>query len=910
MPFTPIEEQYYQSLFQEMCDACGVDLQGAPLTDYWDPNSHLIVERMRRWLARLRQSALHPEIGVGNRRALGRKDGPLRTVDQVLETMLEQTELNIRSDQRSLFISRLKRGQLFENSPRVKEASAIWKHVIEDANAIVFECRQQLQREIEASKVDRLAARKSKNKEASSDDESSDDDSEANDEASTRIGILRNRLNTILEVQHVAVFFCANAYFQIKSNEEMTKPGSDEFKELEKLETEGYEHAKKVRQEILKEIIGKNNRPMKRLARKASAEDFATIPEFITEEPKGGIESRRILEQLGELAGVLDAQANQLDDWRETTIRHLLKPLVDDEGMDATGDEYEQSTKTQEEVVVYVQALRAVIEDRHDALSGQENQLVKHETLAAIRLASNGEGAFPERTLELLSIREKLKPPKKLGSVRGILSDLRTLSTRLRNDAANGNSRAENELALVEQQMKMVQKHLSEQNKATASLRQEIDEYTSLMNLRVEYYRQLQHVSDMVAPLPEDHPPNLERTLLEAEEKLTSKIASSSSKRRYLLHLQEQSSTGHEERLCVICQTSFENGSLTVCGHIFCKDCMGLWWRAHRNCPVCKRKLTLDDLHDITYKPQELKMAEETTTSVALENQERTPESTSKKSAIYSQIGNDTLEQIKNIDLSGPSFTTKVDTLCRHLLWIRESDPGAKSIIFSQFKEFLDVLGQAFQHHRIGYSTIDKLSGIEKFKEDPGTECFLLHAKSQSSGLNLVNASHVFLCEPLINTALELQAIARVDRIGQEQATTVWLYLVDGTVEESIYDISVRRRMEHMGRSIKGKSKESTPELLDSSIEVANSLELQQAGLSSLLTKGKAGGEMVEKGDLWECLFGNRRERGVNGGVMNGVNGMNGRLNGANEAVGEQVEREVARHFGAEAAEQRMIEEL
>lgn len=898
MPFTPIEEQYYQSLFQEMCDACGVDPQGAPLTDYWDPNSPLIVERMRRWLARLRQSALHPEIGVDNRRALGRKDGPLRTVDQVLETMLEQTESNIRSDQRSLLISRIKRGQLFENSPRVKEALAIWKHVIEDANAIVFECRQQLQRQIEALKVDRLAASKSINKEVSSDDESSDDDSEADDEASTRIGILQNRLNSILEVQHVAVFFSANAYFQIKSNEEMTKPGSDEFKELEKLETEGYQHAKRVRQEILKEILEKNNRPMKRLAKKASSEDFATIPEFITEEPKGGIESRRILEQLGELAGVLDAQANQLDDWRETTIRHLLKPLVDNEDMDATGEEYEQSTKTQEEVVVYVQALRAAIEDRHDALSGQENQLVKYETLAALKLAGNEKGAFPEKTLELLSIRDRLKPPKQLGSVRGILSDLRILSTRLRNDAANGNSRAENELALVEQQMKMVQKHFSEQNKATASLRQEIDEYTSLMNLRVEYYRQLQRVSDMVAPLPEDHPPNLERTLLEAEKKLTSKIASLSSKRRYLLHLQEESSIGHEERVCVICETSFENGSLTVCGHIFCKDCMGLWWRAHRNCPVCKRKLTLDDLHDITYKPQELKMAEEAT-SVALENQERTLEATSKKSAIYSQIGNDILEQIKNIDLNGFSFTTKVDTLCRHLLWIRESDPGAKSIIFSQFKEFLDVLGQAFQHHRIGYSTIDKPGGIEKFKEDAGTECFLLHAKSQSSGLNLVNASHVFLCEPLINTALELQAIARVDRIGQEQATTVWLYLVDGTVEESIYDISVRRRMEHMGRSSKGKSKESTPELLDSSIEVANSLELQQAGLSSLLTKEKAGGEMVEKGDLWECLFGNRRERGVNG-----------RLNGANEAVGEQVEREVARHFGAEAAEQRMIEEL
>lgn len=172
-----------------------------------------------------------------------------------------------------------------------------------------------------------------------------------------------------------------------------------------------------------------------------------------------------------------------------------------------------------------------------------------------------------------------------------------------------------------------------------------------------------------------------------------------------------------------------------------------------------------------------------------------------------------------------------------------------------RYKDFLDVLGLAFSRYRIGFSSFDKPNGITAFKQDPGIECFLLHARAHSSGLNLVNASHVFLCEPLLNTALELQAIARVDRIGQEQETTVWLYIVEGTVEESIYNLSVRRRMEHMGRSLKGKSKESTPELLDTNLEAANSKELEEAPLSKLMGKGSAG-ERVDKGDLWECLFG------------------------------------------------------
>lgn len=281
-----------------------------------------------------------------------------------------------------------------------------------------------------------------------------------------------------------------------------------------------------------------------------------------------------------------------------------------------------------------------------------------------------------------------------------------------------------------------------------------------------------------------------------------------------------------------------------------------MWFNAHRTCPVCKRKLTRDNLHDITLKPQELKLHSENTPTPSKHN------STTKKTGIYSELNPEKLAEIKNIDLDGPNFTTKVDTLVRHIVWLREFDPGAKSIVFSQYAEFLHVLRQAFTRHRIGFASFTDKDGIRKFKEDPGVEVFLLHARAHSSGLNLVNASHVFLCEPILNTALELQAIARVDRIGQEHETTVWLYLVEGTVEESIYNLSVQRRMEHMGRHFKGKSTRSTPELLDANLEVANSMELQEASLGKLMGKGSIAGEVVDGGDLWTCLFGHVRADG------------------------------------------------
>jgi hypothetical protein len=85
MPFTPVEEQHYRQLFEEMCADIGLDTEGAPLSETWEPDS--VAESMRRWLVRLRQTALHPEVGGRNKKALGQKDRPLRTIDQVLDAV-------------------------------------------------------------------------------------------------------------------------------------------------------------------------------------------------------------------------------------------------------------------------------------------------------------------------------------------------------------------------------------------------------------------------------------------------------------------------------------------------------------------------------------------------------------------------------------------------------------------------------------------------------------------------------------------------------------------------------------------------------------------------------------------------------------------------------------------------------
>ena len=152
-------------------------------------------------------------------------------------------------------------------------------------------------------------------------------------------------------------------------------------------------------------------------------------------------------------------------------------------------------------------------------------------------------------------------------------------------------------------------------------------------------------------------------------------------------------------------------------------------------------------------------------------------------------------------DVKG-SYSTKIVSLVRGL---KRLPDGEKAIVFSEWEDMLKLLSHALDandipHQRCkGSKSVSK--GVARFKRDPDIRAMLLPFKSGSNGLNVIEATHVFLIEPLLNVAVEAQAIGRVHRIGQSKPTVVHRMIVEQTVEERVRKLSKQKlsALKHSG---------------------------------------------------------------------------------------------------------------
>lgn len=194
-----------------------------------------------------------------------------------------------------------------------------------------------------------------------------------------------------------------------------------------------------------------------------------------------------------------------------------------------------------------------------------------------------------------------------------------------------------------------------------------------------------------------------------------------------LRFLRNQSNAKDEEEDCVICQEKLSGERAVLkCGHSFCEPCLDLLkTKAHAGgpiaCPLRCRKRT---------DPKEVMFA--------------------------SNMRNDDGTQSKR-EIKG-SWGTKVTRLVGDVLDIR--DLGEKGVIFSQWEDMLDIVQQALLENGVNLARASSLRNIglstQQFRS-PDCTVLLLNVKNGAEGLTLVDATHVFLVEPLLNYGLDSQ---------------------------------------------------------------------------------------------------------------------------------------------------------
>lgn len=125
-----------------------------------------------------------------------------------------------------------------------------------------------------------------------------------------------------------------------------------------------------------------------------------------------------------------------------------------------------------------------------------------------------------------------------------------------------------------------------------------------------------------------------------------------------------------------------------------------------------------------------------------------------------------------------------------------------KIVIVSNYTTTLDMIERLLTSLSYTYLRLDGSTPVskrqplvERFNRSDQKSCFafLLSAKSGGVGLNLVGASRIVLFDIDWNPATDLQAMARIHRDGQKLPCKIYRFLVQGGLDEKIYQRQIMK---------------------------------------------------------------------------------------------------------------------
>ncbi|KAL4909815.1 hypothetical protein BDW74DRAFT_186258 [Aspergillus multicolor] len=148
-----------------------------------------------------------------------------------------------------------------------------------------------------------------------------------------------------------------------------------------------------------------------------------------------------------------------------------------------------------------------------------------------------------------------------------------------------------------------------------------------------------------------------------------------------------------------------------------------------------------------------------------------------------------------------PSCSAKIRVLDQLLHHLRTST-SEKIVLVSNYTSTLNLLANLLSSLSLPFLRLDgstpaqkRQSLVEDFNRMPASTCFafLLSAKAGGTGLNLIGASRLVLFDVDWNPATDIQAMARIHRDGQKHHCHIYRILLQGSLEEKIWQRQVTK---------------------------------------------------------------------------------------------------------------------
>ncbi|XP_058756114.1 helicase-like transcription factor CHR28 [Vicia villosa] len=262
--------------------------------------------------------------------------------------------------------------------------------------------------------------------------------------------------------------------------------------------------------------------------------------------------------------------------------------------------------------------------------------------------------------------------------------------------------------------------------------------------------------------------------------------------------------------LCGICNDVPEDAVVSVCGHIFCNQCISEHLTGEDiQCPATNCKTDLSRCSVFSEATLKNSLSDRSCDLLlgtsGSEAEDSEPFSNTR--SIYSSKIIAALKALQSFNK--PKCHTSQETCM--LNTSKESTacsstssgdvPKNKALVFSQWTGMLDLLEEGLIDSSIEYRRLDgtmsviaRDKAVKDFNTLPEVTVMIMSLKAACLGLNMVAACRVVMLDLWWNPTVEDQAIDRAHRIGQTRTVKVYRLTVKNTIEDRILALQEKKR--------------------------------------------------------------------------------------------------------------------